>query len=227
MDSGSLTNNISRRALSRLCHYKRLLLKEKQLGKEYIFSHELASKGYFTSSQVRRDLMHIHHAGTPNKGYEINQLLTDISNTLGQMNLPSIALFGLGHLGKAVVKHYLMNQEDKFNLVAAFDIDKSNLSIEGVVDSKHEFLFALLDQLEATINTRHIEIAILAVPPQGVQQLAEKLYRLGIKVFINFTGVKVKLPNDAAIESIDITLSIEKAAYHALHSKDSNYNQRN
>ena len=60
-----------------------------------------------------------------------------------------------------------------------------------------------------------IEIAVLTVPGEAAQEVAETLVRAGVKSLISFAPVPLRLPNDIFVEYMDITAALESAAYFA------------
>ena len=70
---------IPARTIERMVLYKRLLSDLKSKGVRTLFSHELAELANNTSTQVRRDLMEIGQSGSPRKGYDVVQLIDNIS----------------------------------------------------------------------------------------------------------------------------------------------------
>jgi redox-sensing transcriptional repressor len=56
---------------------------------------------------------------------------------------------------------------------------------------------------------------ILAVPAQEAQPLAELLYAHGVRGMVNFAPVHLRIPEDAFVEQIDLTMALDKAAFFA------------
>ena len=83
---------IPARSIERMVLYKRLLIDLKSKGIHTLFSHQLAALAHNTSTQVRRDLMEIGHSGSPRKGYDITELISNISGILDGSKERIIAL---------------------------------------------------------------------------------------------------------------------------------------
>ena len=61
--------------IGRLSLYRRLLQEQLAAGARQVYSHQLASLAVSTAAQVRRDLMTIGFAGSPRRGYAIQELV--------------------------------------------------------------------------------------------------------------------------------------------------------
>ena len=109
--------NLPPRTVERLSKYRRLLEKFRKSDQIYIFSHQLAHMLNLTSVQVRRDLMLTGLSGNHRKGYNINELLKLIAQTIDHEKGHNIAIVGMGNLGRAVTRFILKNSI-RMNIVA-------------------------------------------------------------------------------------------------------------
>jgi redox-sensing transcriptional repressor len=200
---------VSRKTVSRMSRYRRLLSSLREEGLESIYSHQLARHAVVSAAQVRRDLMVIGYSGSPNKGYDVNACIASIGSFLDGPVSQEVALVGVGNLGRAVLAHF----EDKRSsaaIVAAFDVDPE-LS-ETVVHGVRCFDAA---RIESLVRDLGIEIAVLTVPGDAAQETADTLVRAGVNSLISFAPVPLHLPNDIFVEYMDITAALESAAYFA------------
>jgi redox-sensing transcriptional repressor len=76
-----------------------------------------------------------------------------------------------------------------------------------------------LKELESKIKEEKIDLAIITVPEQHAQDIADKLESAGISGILNFAPVPLKLPDTIYTDRIDITTAIEKVAYFANRKK--------
>lgn len=200
---------ISQLIVQRLILYRKLLKILKREGEINIFSYKLASVAGRTSSQVRRDLMSVGYTGTPANGYFIEELIKAINIFLDHPSGQEVALVGFGNLGRAIID-YCSGMNPKLKITAAFDINpnKTNQVISGV-PCYH------LDNLENIIHQRFINTAILTLPSNAAQQIAERLVRTGVNALLNYTTVKLRLPKHVFVENMDMMMALEKAAFFA------------
>jgi len=125
--------DLSPRTIERLSKYRRLLEKYKKSDGAYIFSHHLARLLDLTPVQVRRDLMLIGLSGNHRKGYNIDELIKLIGQTIDAEQGHNLAIIGMGNLGRAVTR-FIHKNKSKMNIVAGFDIDpaKINEEVDGI-----------------------------------------------------------------------------------------------
>lgn len=201
------------KTIERMSRFRRILNNLLEEGRSHIFSHELASLTNSTPPQVRRDLMVIGHSGSPRKGYEIQQLKNDIDDLMDDPEGQKIALTGIGHLGRAIMT-YFMGRRPKLQITAAFDTDptKINRVISGC-KCYH------VDQTEEIIRKENITIGIVTAPASTAQKIVDRYVNAGIKAIVNWAPTILHVPEDVFIETRDITMSIEKAAFYSKTNK--------
>jgi len=200
---------VSRKTVSRMSRYRRLLQSLRESGVESIYSHQLARHAVVSAAQVRRDLMVIGYSGSPNKGYDVAACIDSIGSFLDGTARQEVALVGVGNLGHAVLSHFA-EKSPSVAIVAAFDVDPelTETLIHGVrcVD---------VSLMEGLVRDLGIEIAVLTVPGEAAQDAADKLVSAGVKSIISFAPTPLALPNEIFVEYMDITAALESAAYFA------------
>ncbi len=194
------------RTVERLSHYRRVLNKLLEINKEYIYSHELAKLLHITPVQVRRDLMLIGHSGTLRKGYRIKDLISLIGKIIDNPEKYKVAIIGFGKLGHALL-NYLTENESNLSLVALFDNhpDKIGVTYNNVICYS-------IDRIPEIIKRFNIDMALLTLPPQNAQKIANELVEAGVKGIINYTSVILSI-DGAFLEQYDMIASLEKVAY--------------
>jgi redox-sensing transcriptional repressor len=200
---------VSRKTVSRMSRYRRLLVSLRAGGVESIYSHQLARHAVVSAAQVRRDLMVIGYSGSPNKGYDVEACIESIGSFLDGAARQEVALVGVGNLGHAVLAHFV-EESSSVAIVAAFDVapELTDTSIHGCRCFD-------VSRMEELVRDLGIEIAILTVPGEAAQESAATLVRAGVKSIISFAPVPLHLPNDIFVEYMDITSALESAAYFA------------
>lgn len=207
------TNHYPDRTVERLCTYRRTLRRCLDEGKPRVFSHELAAAHQATPAQVRRDLMTIGFSGSPARGYDVAGLLEYIGDILDPPAGTAAVLLGVGHLGRALLAHFTRDRSP-LHVAAAFDI-----APDKVGASCHGCKIHPLDALERIVAETSATVGILAVPADAAEDMALKLVGCGVRGLVNFAPVLLHLPSDVTCEDIDITVSLEKVAYHARHAE--------
>ena len=200
---------ISPLTIGRLSLYRRLLHVLQAEGARNIYSHQLATIAGCSAAQVRRDLMVVGYSGSATHGYEVAQLIESLRGFLDAPGGQGVALVGVGNLGKAILS-YFAGRRPNLQIVAAFDNDpyKVNRVIHGCRCYAMEHLYEVA-------HAQGIRLAIITVPAQSAQGVADTLVQAGIRGILNFAPVRLRVPPHVYVEDIDMTVSLEKVAYFA------------
>lgn len=195
---------IPQAVIPRLSLYYRVILESR---KKFISSDEISKLTHFTSAQVRRDLGYFGQFGIPGRGYDTDILKSSISKILGLDRSWNVALVGAGNLGSALLSYKGFLRQG-FKISCAFD--KSRHKIGKKVNS-----VTIMDikDLGRLIKKRRIRIAILAVPKEVAQEVADRLVNAGIKAILNFAPIRPKLPKSVTMLNIDLSIELERLAY--------------
>ena len=195
--------------IKRLPRYYRFLgeLKKKDISR--ISSRELSQMMGFTASQIRQDLNCFGGFGQQGYGYNVDQLRTEIGSILGVGQGFKTILVGCGNLGKAIASH--MAFEDRgFELVGIFDKkadEMKDIRIKGISISPVEDL---------EIYCREVEpiVAVLCTPTMATPEIVDRLIRLGIKNFWNFSHYDINsVYPDANVEYVHLNDSLMTLSY--------------
>lgn len=203
------TRPISERTIARLSLYRRLLNVLQAEGVTHVYSRQLADLAGRTAAQVRRDLMVLGTSGSSSRGYEVEGLIESLRTFLDHPSGQAAALVGVGNLGKALLTHFT-GRRPNLAITAAFDSDptKANRSI-------NQCRVWSMDRLEEIVAARDIRVAIIAVPPEAAQAVAERLVEAGVRGILNFAPARLRVPEGVYVEDLDMTVSLEKVAYFA------------
>ena len=183
---------------------KRLLILEKilsQSAKKRITSVELSDLTGWGEATIRRDISNLElHKGVSN-GYEVSVLGETIRKTFQIEGADSekhrCCIVGLGKLGEALLESSVF-EGSPFELVAGFDTNVNKLEIM----KSSVPLFATLD-LESKIRSLKIEYAVLAVPDEKAQFMADRLVSYGIKGIVNYTNIILHLSKNVLVENVN------------------------
>lgn len=200
---------VSEKNIERLLLYRRILNGLAAENVENIYSHQLAVPADATPEQVRRDIMSIGYSGSSSKGYNVQQLISSISEFVDSADVQKVAIVGVGNLGRSVMD-YIQGRRSKLKIAATFDNDpeKTNRVLHGCRCYP-------VDEMENVIRAEGIDVAILAVPAVAAQEVADRLLESGIKGILNYAPVKLSLPRHIYVENRDMLLAVEKVAYFA------------
>ena len=172
-----------------------------QQGKKKVTSVDLSALTGWSEATISRDISILElHQGASN-GYDAGLLREAICAALDINSADSekhrCCIVGLGKLGEALLESSVFKGSD-FELVAGFDTNFNKIEI-----MKSEIpLFATLD-LERKIRSLKIEYAILAVPDEKAQFMADRLVSYGIKGIVNYTNIVLSLPKEIRVEHVN------------------------
>jgi len=201
----------SNQTIGRLSLYRRVLQDLYAEGVSNVFSHQLARLAGATAAQVRRDIMVVGYTGSAAHGYNVAALTESIGQFLDAAPTQRIALVGVGNLGRALLA-YFVGRNPRFSIVAAFDADerKAGRVIHGCP------CYAI-SELERVLKEQEIGMAILAVPAEAAAETTTKLCNAGVTGILNFAPVRLWAPANVYVEDMDMTMALERVAYHAGH----------
>jgi redox-sensing transcriptional repressor len=195
---------------ARLSRYLQVLTQAKKTGRETISSQELSDYTHVNSTQIRRDLSGFGKFGKRGVGYNVDSLVGQIRRILRTAGQHNIALFGAGHLGKAIASSDLF-ADHGFRVVAIFDSDAAVVGTRvGSQVVRHS------DELSAVVETEDIVVGVLAVPTQAAQQLADQLVAAGVKILFNYSEALLNVPPDVTVHTSSPAVDLLYALYFYL-----------
>ena len=183
-----MSKNIPEKVSNRLTLYHSILVEYIEQGHEYISSPQIAQRLGIDDSQVRKDFKQLNNAGKCRVGYIVKELKDSIEKTLGFTKAKDAFIVGAGHLGLALAKYDNFNSYG-LNILALFDNDPHKIDMQ--VNNKQIFHISKLPNLAQRLN---VDIAILTVPRQYAQEVADFLIDSDIKYIWNFTPAVLVVP---------------------------------
>ncbi|MBI5326012.1 MAG: redox-sensing transcriptional repressor Rex [Ignavibacteriae bacterium] len=199
--------SIAENTINRLIVYKKELGRLLKDSVSNVYSHKLAQLSGFPSHLVRRDLMNVGYYGSPAHGYKVNELEKCISDFLCTPDYVRVILIGVGNLGRAILD-YCNQQNPKISIIAAFDSDKNKVN-----KIYHGIYTFHIGSVQNYIKENDIKVAIITVPGSEAQKIASEIVESGVNGIVNFTPVRLQLPDDVYIENLDMMLGLEKVVY--------------
>lgn len=193
--------------VQRLSLYLRELQHLVDEGAQTTSSSQLGERLAFSDAQIRKDLAHFGHFGHPGVGYRCDELIGEIRRILGTDRRWSVALVGVGNLGRALLG-YRGFESQGFTLTAAFDSDPAKVG--GVVEGVEIFA---IDQLCRVVAERRIELGLVAVPAAHAQMAADLLVAAGVGGIVNFAPVTLVLPEGVSQIGVDLARELEQVAF--------------
>ena len=179
--------SISSAVVNRLPRYYRYLTELIRIEKFKISSKELSKLMNVTASQIRQDLNCFGGFGQQGYGYNIKQLHGEIGRILGVERNFTAVIVGTGNLGTTLAKSGLFVKRG-VRLTALFDISPS-------VIGNHIAGFNVIDIKDAANYCREnkTDIAVLTLPKDETEPVANMLAEAGVKGFWNFSNMELKI----------------------------------
>ena len=199
--------DIPRKSIYRLSIYQRCLERLRDNGVETVSSNSLAKAAGVKSAQLRKDLAHFGQFGTRGLGYSVDALIEVITGVLGTSGLLQVILVGVGNLGSALLRYSGFNREG-FEISAAFESDPKRLN---AVNAKIPVMDVSL--MTKYVIDNEVKIAIMAVPAETAQEVANSLVNAGVQAFLNFSSTVLKTPDNVIVNSVDLALELEHLSY--------------
>ncbi len=199
--------------INRVCLYLRQLETFQRQGESTVSSSQLGAALAINDAQVRKDLAFFGQFGYPGIGYRIEGLIGELRRVLGIDREWPIALLGLGNLGRALLKYKHFRRRG-FQIVALFDNDphKVGQKVDGLV-------VQAIDKLAEVAAARPIRLAVLSVPADVAQGVADRIVACGIPGILNFAPTTLVVPPSVTVVAVDLSVQLEHLAYKVLNTQ--------
>ncbi|HEX6391433.1 MAG TPA: redox-sensing transcriptional repressor Rex [Solirubrobacteraceae bacterium] len=195
---------------ARLARYLQVLTQARREGKETVSSQELSAWTKVNSTQIRRDLSGFGKFGKRGVGYNVDALLSQIRKILRTAGQHNIALFGAGHLGRAIASSDVF-ADHGFRVVAIFDTDPKKI---GMSVGSHAV--RPVEDLPRIVEDEDIVVGVLAVPSAAAQPLADDLVEAGVKIIFNYSEALLQVPPEVTVHTSSPAVDLLYALYFYL-----------
>jgi len=194
--------------VSRLPMYLRVLALLKAEGNDFVSSRGLGSRLKMTPAQIRKDLCYFGKFGRQGRGYNVGRLYSELKQILGLDKQWSMALVGVGRLGRAIMDYKGFIPEG-FKLVAAFEKDRNIIGkkIGGVTIED-------IAGLGKSVKEKNVDIAIVAVPSSEAQTVIDMLAQSGIKAILNYAPICARVPRGVRLQGIDPVVALQNMTFY-------------
>ena len=194
-------------AKERLLYLMRLL--ERHEGEGPISSARIEALTGWASHTIRKDISFLGAAingpatdgeilSSP-AGYDPGALVSIIKKALDLEKRRKICVVGLGRLGSAYLK--LPELEDsEFELAAGFDTNVNRTEILGSTAPLYPAY-----KMSEVIQRLGIELALLCVPVEAAQEVADTLGTAGIRGILNFAPALIRVLPGITVRNVYLT----------------------
>lgn len=194
-------------AVRRLSLYLRQLESFEAQGRHTASSRDLGRALDLGDAQVRKDLANFGSFGQPGVGYRVVELIDRLRKILGTDRTWDVVLVGAGNIGRALLA-YRRFAGKGFRLGAVFDTDPKlhGQSFSGTTVQP-------VEKIAQIVREKKIRLAVLAVPAEAAQRTAELLINAGILGILNFAPVRLQVPANVYVNSVDLAVQLEQIAF--------------
>ena len=137
----------------------------------------------------------------------VEALHREIGKILGLDRKYRAILIGAGNLGQALT-NYTGFRLAGFETIAVFDANPKMIGLKI-----RDFEIMDSDNVEEFVRENNVDIAIVCIPKNGAQLVADKLVRAGIKGIWNFAPIDLEVPSNIIVENVNLTESLFTLSY--------------
>lgn len=194
--------------IDRLPLYYRLLARLELEGRAVVSSQELGAELGVTPAQIRKDLSYFGRFGKQGRGYSVARLTEELRSILGLDTRWQVAVIGIGRLGRAIAA-YPGFEGQGFDIVAMYDANPKlvNSDVDGRIVRN-------VNELEADLRKQPVDIGIVAVPAEAAQDVVDTLVQAGVHAILNYTPLRVQVPDGVELRHINPVLFLQSMTYH-------------
>lgn len=192
----------------RLSTYLRTLDHLEKKGVGVVSSSDLERLEGVSQSLVRRDLAEFGSFGVRGMGYNVSALREQVAEILGFNRRRNVVLVGAKGFSSVLIHSESFHRRN-LEIVQIFDSSPEHVgtTMEGV--PVHD-----IAQLEQELDARHIDLAIIAVPPPEVQAIINRLGKIGVRGALYFASRPVEVPENMFVLNMDITVELGVLTHH-------------
>lgn len=186
------------RALNRMCLEDKVVASSKELG---------AWVG-ISPAQIRKDISQFGEFGKQGTGYNIKFLSEKLKEILHVDRVWEVAIVGMGDIGRGLAR-YNGFLERGFQVSLAFD---NNPDVIGKKISN--VIVQDVSEMISAINEAEIKMAMLAVPADNAQEVADELAKTSVKAILNYATICINMPEDVRVQYIDPATHLQWMTYY-------------
>ena len=194
--------------IGRLPIYLRALNQLARQGKEITSSRELGQHLGISSAQIRKDLSHFGGFGKQGTGYHIETLRIKLRQILNIDHEWHMVVVGAGHIGHALAEYGgFVNRG--FRVIGIFDNDANKIG-----NTIGDMTIQGMDALDDFVTAQQIRMAMLAVPAEFAQEIANDLVRYGIRGILNYAPITLNVPKHVYVQYIDPVAELQHMTFY-------------
>ena len=194
--------------VGRLPLYLRALQRMHNQGRQVASSQELGERLGISAAQIRKDLSQFGEFGKQGSGYQIDYLIEQLRLILNLKDVWDIAVVGAGDIGSAVARYQgFANRGFVVKMIFDNHADVIGKKIGGFViqDSANMVPY---------IRQAGIKVAMITVPANQAQEVADQLVEAGVKAILNYAPTSINVPAHVRVQYIDPVIHLQRMTYY-------------
>ncbi len=194
--------------VGRLPLYLRALQHMANEGRQVTSSQELGERLGISAAQIRKDLSQFGEFGKQGTGYQIDYLQDQIRKILKVDRVWSVAVVGAGDIGSAVASYQGFANRG-FQVTMLFDNSPAKIG-----KKIGNFTVQDITTLEETIRKEGIQVAMITVPADQAQAVADLLVKAGVKAILNYAPLSLNVPSEVKVQNTDPATHLQRMTYY-------------
>jgi redox-sensing transcriptional repressor len=195
--------------LERLIHYYYFIDERKKSGNTEVTvtSTQIADLINMNDTLVRKDLAAIGVRGHPRVGFKAEEVLSAIRDVLGFDEKLRAIVIGAGGLGTALATYHGF-PDYGLDICGLFDNDPQKT---GWMIGKH-IVFSM-NSLAHVVEQNEVRIAVLTVPAEYAQEVADQVVEAGVEGIWNFASTSLEVPEHVSVRHEHISVGLAELSY--------------
>lgn len=194
--------------IGRLPLYLRALNRMSASGSVVTSSKELGEWVGISAAQIRKDISQFGEFGKQGTGYNIEFLSKKIREILNIDRIWDVAIIGVGDIGRGLIQ-YQGFRDRGFQVTLAFD-NSHEIIGKKIEDITIQDIANMVD----TINTAEVKIAMIAVPADHAQSVADKLAKTSVRAILNYAPIRLSVAEGVRVQYIDPATRLQWMTYY-------------
>jgi redox-sensing transcriptional repressor len=192
----------------RLPVYQRILAELARGGVRTVSSEQLAELARVNAAKVRKDLSLLGSFGTRGSGYDPDFLIAQIDRALGIDENWSVAIVGIGNLGRALINSASFASRG-CHITMLFDVDPAVVGeeIRGI-QVRH------MDEIASLRPASCPDIGVITTPGWSAQGVADLLVRAGVTSLLNFAPRVLTVPPSVHLRYVDLSIELQVLGFY-------------
>jgi redox-sensing transcriptional repressor len=199
---------VSELTTGRLSIYLRALDALDAAGVKTVSSGGLAEQFRLNAAQIRKDLAHFGEFGVRGVGYYVKDLRRHLKQILGLDRSLKVVILGAGNLGLALAD-YPGFRDEGFDVVSLFDVAREKVGTY----SRNGVMVRHVRELDRLVERERVDIAVIAVPRDTAQGVADQVVGAGVRAILNFSPGALRVPSNVKLKSVDLSVSLESLSF--------------